>query len=1118
MSALRCSACGHENRLSARFCGACAAPLGKLTPCPGCGAANPPGQKFCDACGRPLAATPVAREPRAYTPRHLAEKILSSRTALEGERKQVTVLFADVKSSMELAESLDPEEWHRILERFFEILSEGVHRFEGTVNQYTGDGIMALFGAPIAHEDHAQRACYAALHLRDVLRAYADELRRTGLNLSTRIGINSGEVVVGKIGDDLRMDYTAQGHTVGLAQRMEQCAAADSTYLTAHTARLVEGYFQLRDLGEFSLKGASEPMRVYELTGRGLIRTRFDISRARGLVRFVGRDSEMRSLEAALERTRHGEGQVLGVVGDAGTGKSRLCFEFAERCRAGGMRVMEGRCLPHGRNLPLFPVLEVIRAYYGIEEGDSEASVREKVAGRLLLLDERYRDELPLLFEFLGVPDPMRPAPPLPPEARQRRLFAVLRRLMQAGGATGQAVALICFEDLHWIDAASEAWVAEMVNAALGGRTLLLLNFRPEYRADWMQRAHYQQLALAPLSAEAIGELITDLIGSHPTAHGLARRIHEHTGGNPFFAEEVVQTLIESGQLEGTRGAYRLRDTGAHLEVPPTVQALLAARIDRLPEREKRVLQSAAVIGKDFAEPLLAAVAGLPERELAEALARLRCGEFLHERSLYPIAEYIFKHPLTQAVAQDSLLGERRRALHAAVARAIEAAGGLLDEQAALLAHHWEEAREAEPAAKWHRRAAEWIAGRNPSEATRHWQRVRALADEAEDAALATELGWRSRAMILEYAWRLGVSQPEADELLREGEAWARRQSDPRALAHLYNAYALTIALGLGQLARARKLFEEGLRLAQAAGDEPLAFAFELRLAHMMSWAGDARAARRAMEAANACPVAVMEAVSPLLSFDAPSYATGFFGYLVAHEGRFEEAVRHLEQAIERARAHGATEVLGWLLGMEAEISLERGDLSRAARMARESMEIAERIESPLSRGLAASVLSRVVAQEGDLDAAIALAEQSIEDVARTSRYALPHAMSVLSGFRCARGERDEGRRLALEALHLAETGDLHYGQLAAELVLARIALFDSQPDDACAWLARAAQTLDATGHLWRQPELLELRAGLAQLRGDAPGWEQALREAQRLHGEMGASGQVERIARELNV
>jgi tetratricopeptide (TPR) repeat protein len=633
-----------------------------------------------------------------------------------------------------------------------------------------------------------------------------------------------------------------------------------------------------------------------------------------------------------------------------------------------------------------------------------------------------------------------------------------------------------------------------------------------------MQRAHYQQLALAPLTFEAIGELIADLIGSHPSTDGLARRIHEHTGGIPFFAEEVVQTLIESGRLEGARGAYRLRDGGARFEVPPTVQALLAARIDRLPERDKRVLQSAAVIGKDFAEPLLAAVTTMPEDQLAEALARLQSGEFLHERSLYPIAEYSFKHPLTQAVAQESLLGEKRRSLNAAVARALEAVGGNLDEQAALLAHHWDEAAETEPAAHWHRRAAEWIAGRNSSEATRHWQRVLELADRISDPALASELGWRSRVMILEYAWRHGISQSEADERLREGEDWARRQSDPRALAYLYNAYAIAIALGLGQLARARELCEKGLRLARAAGDEPLAFALELRLALVIDYSGDGRAARRAIEAAQAHPIGVMEAASPLVGYDAPAFALGFRGAIAANQGRFAESVRYFGQGIERARARGATEVLGWLLSMEANMWLQRGDLSRAARLARESTEIAERIQTPLSRALAGGAMSRVLAGEGEIEAAVALAEQSIQHAARTVRSFLPNEISVLSGFRYALGERDEARRLAHEALRIAETEGFQYGLLAAELALARIALLDSLPENAAVWLARAEQTLDRTGQRGRLPELLELRAELAKQRGDAQGREQALREAMQLYNEMGAGRLAERLARELTL
>jgi adenylate cyclase len=654
------------------------------------------------------------------------------------------------------------------------------------------------------------------------------------------------------------------------------------------------------------------------------------------------------------------------------------------------------------------------------------------------------------------------------------------------------------------------------VDAAVGGRTLLLLNFRPEYRADWMQRAHYQQLALAPLTAEAIGELIADLIGTHPSTEGLAQRIHAHTGGNPFFAEEVVQTLIESGQLVGVRGAYRLQSPVERLEVPATVQALLAARIDRLPEREKRVLQCAAVIGKDFAEPLLAAVAGLPERELAEALARLRSGEFLHEKALYPIAEYSFKHPFTQAVAQDSLLGERRRALHAAVARALEAAGGDLDEQAALLAHHWEEAGEALPAAQWHRRAAEWIAGRNSAQATHHWQRVQALADQIEDAALASELGGRARVMILEYGWRRGLSEQEADETLREGEAWARRQSDPRALAYLYNAYATAIAYGQGRLARARELYEAGLVIARDAGDGPLTFALELRLGLVTSGAGDMRAARRAFEAAHGHPVAVQEAASALVGYDAAAFVIACLGGVAQGEGRLEDAQRLLQQGIEQARKRDATEVLGWLLCIEADLWLERGDLTRATHLTREIMEIAERIGSPLSRTVAAGALSRVRAQEGDLDAAIALTEQWFEGSASTGPQNQPLAASALALLRLQRGEPDEALRLAHEALHQAEAHGFRAGQLSAELALARIQLDGAKPEDAAAWLERAERTLEQTGYRARLPELLELRAELARQRGDAPGREQARREALRLYQEMGAAGHAERLAREL--
>ena len=376
---ISCPSCGHSSRSDRRFCAQCGARLARK--CAGCGSPVEAGENFCGNCGAALAGVPPpsgSRSPAAYTQRPLAEKILTSRSALEGERKQVTVLFADVKGSMELAEQVDPEEWHKILDGFFQILTEGVHRFEGSVNQYTGDGIMALFGAPIAHEDHAQRACYAALHLQQELRRFAEDLRRTrGLGFAARLGLNSGEVVVGKIGDDLRMDYTAQGHVVGLAARMEQLAAPDRIYLTDHTAALVSGFFRLRDLGLFTVKGVREPLRVHELEDVGALHTRLDVSRARGFSRFVGRNDEMAALEAALARTVAGSAQVVGVVAEPGVGKSRLVYEFAERCRARGIAIHHAHGVAHGKLIPFLPVLELLRGYFGVRGGHRRSGAQE---------------------------------------------------------------------------------------------------------------------------------------------------------------------------------------------------------------------------------------------------------------------------------------------------------------------------------------------------------------------------------------------------------------------------------------------------------------------------------------------------------------------------------------------------------------------------------------------------------------------------------------------------------------------------------------------------------------------------------------------------------------------
>ena len=675
--------------------------------CPRCATLYPPGQKFCDSCGASLltsaGASQAARDTRAYTPRHLAEKILTTRSALEGERKQVSVLFADLVDSMRLAEVLDAEEWHRVLDRVFEILTRGVHRFEGTINQFTGDGVMALFGAPIAHEDHAQRACHAALSAMEELRAYASTLRARGLELSVRMGVNSGEVVVGKIGDDLRMDYTAQGHCVGLAARLEQLATPGTVLLTEHTARLIEGFFTLVDVGPRTLKGASTEVRIFELRGIGPLRTRLDTASLRGLSRLIGREAELIWLDGILSRSIESNGQVIGVVGDAGVGKSRLCLEFIERCRARGVAVYEVHCPAHGATVPWLGIRDLLRSYLALTDGEGVEGIRRSVEQQLLALDVGFRDALPAVLEVLGVSDPA--APDHSPQGVGARLAGFLRRFVRLRSAQEPVVVLL--DDAHWIDPASDELVREIVAAVRGTRTLLLANFRPEYRPAWIGGSHYHQLALSPLGEEASRELLLDLLGSDGSLGDLPDRVRERTEGNPFFTEEVVQALVASGSLVGERGAYRLTAPIDILALPATVQSLLAARIDRLGEPVKHVLQAAAVIGKQFDEPLLGVVSGLGDDDLGAALADLQEREFLRLVTPSPRPEYAFKHPLMRDVAYRSQLSERRARLHIAAATALEKLGAeRLGEYAALIAHHWEASGMRFEAARWKRRAA----------------------------------------------------------------------------------------------------------------------------------------------------------------------------------------------------------------------------------------------------------------------------------------------------------------------------------------------------------------------------------------------------------------------------
>ncbi|MEN8158811.1 MAG: AAA family ATPase, partial [Myxococcota bacterium] len=969
---------------------------------------------------------------------------------------------------------------------------------------------------PIAHEDHAQRACWAALWLRDPLREWADELRRShGLSCSVRMGLHSGEVVVGKIGDDLRMDYTAQGHTVGLAARMEALAEPGSAYLTGETAHQVEGYFELRDLGAFDIKGVSEPIPVFQLEGASRLRTRLDRSEARGFSRFVGRVREMEQLDAALARAVEGSGQILGVVGNAGVGKSRLCHEFTERCAARGIPVWRAHCPPHGHSVPMLPVVELTRDYFGVCERDRPEEARRRIAGTLVLLDESFRDDLPLAFEMARFPDPERPVPDMEPEVRQRRVLDFVRRMLQKRSEREPAVLL--FDDLHWIDEPSDAFLASLVDIVGATRTLLLVNFRPEYDSPWMSRSEYQQVALRPLGPEECGALLHDLLGSDPSLDALRQQLGERSGGNPFFAEELVIALEEAGSFEGERGARRLvRDPGP-LALPETVHGVLAARIDRLGEREKRTLQAAAVIGREFSEPLLARVAEDEGPELAGAIEALLGAELIHQTALYPIAEYAFKHPLTHEVALDSQLGERRAASHAAVARALEELEAeRLDEIAPLIAHHWEEAGDALQAARWHRRAAHAATLRDPGGTIEHWRRIRRLLagrDDPDALPLRTEACHE----FLFTSWRVGAPDEEWRAAYEEGLALGRAAGDTASLARLISGIAGMRGFD-GEHRAQVELLEEALELARESGDFPLEASLYQRIGWAHGLAGDNDAQLEWTERGIRFCQDRPEQAGRVGGFGTWPWLLCQRGLALLYKGRFDEALAEVRRAEALARPEGDELTLAYAASAFRRAAYLRGDVADLEEAAQwPQVEVAA--QSGLPRFLSLYALGDLAFWRGEY-----------EEAARLTGAAVGGGRQ---GGRMLRGFYVDALLLHARALHALGREPEAQASLAAaeEHMRERPELWDSTPNllnnlamtrldlrgraaaaEVQEFLSRRIDTLESDGWPAELPEALTQRARAATLLGDTRAATRDLRAARERYLAMDAPRRVTEV------
>ena len=642
----------------------------------------------------PSAQRAVIAAPEKTLPTSLREKILSSRASMEGERKQVTVLFADVSGFTSLSEDMDPEQVRDIMKQCLGAMSEEIERYEGTVAHFLGDGVMALFGAPIAHEDDPQRALHAALGIRERLRDQARKMRQQGLEFDVHLGLNTGLVVVGRIGEDLSMEYTAMGDTVNLASRMQSTAGPGAIRVAESTYRLTEGYFDFQPLGEVEVKGKKQAVKAYELLRAGRAKTRLGVSVARGLTPFVGRESELQQLLKCYERVKKGQGQVVGIVGEPGVGKSRLVLRMKEAIPQDECTCLQGECLHYGESIPYLPVLDILRSYFGLEEGESEPTAKKRMKEKVRRLDHRLENLLPPLHDILSLKVEDEPYLKLEPQRKRERTFEAVRNLWIRESQSRPLIVIV--EDLHWMDKTSEEFLDHVIGRLLGARLLLLLLYRPEYSNPWTSKTYYSQIPLDEFPPNTSTQMVQALFREGRAAPELSDLILKKAAGNALFIEEFTRALLDRGYVRRSDGQYALAIEQSEIHVPETIQGIIGARIDSLEEDIKETLQVASVIGREFPLAILERVL-TGERGLEDHLSALQRLELVYEKSVFPEMEYVFKHALTQEVAYNSLLLKKRRDIHSRIGKAIEEFHpDRLEEFCEVLAHHYAKAEDWE--------------------------------------------------------------------------------------------------------------------------------------------------------------------------------------------------------------------------------------------------------------------------------------------------------------------------------------------------------------------------------------------------------------------------------------
>jgi class 3 adenylate cyclase/tetratricopeptide (TPR) repeat protein len=1025
--------------------------------CSSCTRENPADARFCSNCGQSLL--------RASTPTHLVARV-RSQVLDGGERKHVTVLFADVRNSMELLAERDPEDARRLLDPVLQLMMAAVHQYDGLVNQVMGDGIMALFGAPLALEDHAVRAAYAALRMQESVRAYAAQLPKAlGGVVSIRVGLNSGEVVVRSIGSDLRMDYTAVGQTTHVASRMEGAAAPGSILISADTAALVVGYVVLEPLGPIRVKGLDAAIEVFEITRAGQARSRLQVAAARGLTPFVGRTREVHQMLVALDRARAAHGQLVGVVGEPGVGKSRLLWEFIHSEHTEGCLLLEGPGASYTKAVSYAPIIDLLRKYFEIEERQDQEAVRIHVASRVQARDRALLEFVPAFLTLLDVPARDPEWTGLDPSLRRARAIEGIRRLLVSESQRQPVV--LALEDLHWADSETHAVLDAIVETLPTTRVLMLASYRPDYEHAWGSRSFYTHVRLDPLMPASVETLLSTLLGDDAGLGGLKDIVREQTGGNPLFLEESVRTLVETQALTGERGAYRLSRPVSAVQISPSVLSLLAARIDRLAERDKHLLQSASVIGKDVPAALLVSIAELSEDDLRASLARLQAAEFLYERSLFPDLEYTFKHALTHEVAYGSLLRDRRRDLHG---RIVDAVGAVyrdrLPEHLERLAYH------AQQSERW-TQAVDfcWQAGRKAvarsanREAVAYFdQALAALEHHVDEGTLdeAFDIRLDLRSALIPLGEFLRVFQ-----ILHELESLAERLGDRRrqglVFALMTGAYPQ-----LGRTDQAVAYGERARDIATEIGDTTIAILANTYLGAAHYFLGDyqrcVECTRRVVELLprerghESFGVAIRPAV----------FARGFLCWALSDLGRFDEGEAIARESLELAEAVGHPQtVVAGLLNIGT-LHVRRGDVGLAIAPFERARDLCLRHDVRLWRPVFASFLGYSLALTARFAEAESLLREALDQAALMRMGSFHSQMTMwLSEARLLMGAVAEAGKLADDALE--STREKHEAglegwalHLAAEVAARHESLDVRRAEDLYQQAMRQAERLGA--------------------------------------------------------